>query len=101
MAALKIQFTSRARRDLREVLGYIAQDNPEAASSLAERLAGALEHKAQFPQSGRAIPEAPEHQAQELVFPPCRIFYVTDATTLTVLSLMRSERLFRPEALSD
>ena len=99
MAPLKIQFTSRALREMREILGFIAQDNPDAASNLTEQIMNGLEHKASFPKSGRVIPEVPEHPARELVLPPCRIFYVTDKTMLRVLSIMRSERVLRPEQL--
>lgn len=38
MASLIILFTSRARREMREILGFIAQDNLDAASKLAERI---------------------------------------------------------------
>ena len=101
MAPLKIQFTSRARRELREVLGFIAQDNPQAASDLASRILEGLDHKTRFPNSGRLIPEVPEHPARELVLPPCRIFYLSNKTTLTVLSIIRTERLLRTEQLGN
>jgi len=99
MAPLVIQFTSRARREMREILGFIAQDNPAAASSLAEQIMKGLEHKAQFPKSGRVIPEVPEHPARELVMPPARIFYLTNNVSLYVLSISRSERLLRLDQL--
>ena len=101
MGPLNIQFTSRARRELREILGFIAQDNPEAASNLARQLMAGLESKARFPKSGRVIPEVPEHPARELVQPPCRVFYRTDHETLHVLSIMRSERLLRAAQLEN
>ena len=86
---------------MREVLGFIAQDNPDAASSLAEQMLNGLDQKSRFPQSGRVIPEAPEHPARELVMPPCRIFYLADQVSLHVLSIMRSERLFRIKNLEN
>jgi toxin ParE1/3/4 len=101
MASLKIQFTTRARREMREILGFIAQDNPKAASDLARQIMKGIEHKAQFPKSGRVIPEVPEHPARELVLPPCRIFYITDKTTIYVLSISRSERLLRLTQLGN
>jgi plasmid stabilization system protein ParE len=101
VAPLKILFTSRARREMREIIGFIAQDNLDAASSLAEQILTGLDHKARFPKSGRVIPEAPEQRARELVLPPCRIFYLTDQTTLHVLSIMRSERLLKLKQLEN
>lgn len=93
MAALKVFLTTRARRELREILGFIAQDNPDAASNLVGQIMTGLEHKARYPKSGRVIPEAPEHHAREMVMPPCRVFYQFDKANLFVLSIMRSERM--------
>ena len=39
MAALTIRFTVTASLTLDEILGFIAQDNPQAASKLAKRCA--------------------------------------------------------------
>ena len=99
MATLKIQFTDRALHEMREILGYIAQDNPLAAGKLADLIIKGLEHKARFPKSGRRIPEVPKHHARELVVPPCRTFYSVDAKFLHVLSMMRAEKQFDVEQL--
>jgi toxin ParE1/3/4 len=101
VATLKIQFTDRALYEMREILGYIAQDNPLAASRLAGLIMKGLEHKARFPKSGRRIPEIPKHHARELVIPPCRIFYSIDAKFLHVLSMMRGERQFDVSQLGN
>ena len=101
MATLNILFTDRALMEMREILGFIAQDNIEAASALAGQIMQSLESKSRFPMSGRRIPEAPEHSARELVLPPCRIFYIFDSESLHVLSLMRSEREFRVSQLES
>ena len=101
MATLKILFTDRALREMREILGFIAQDNPDAASTLAGQILKSLEHKARFPKSGRRIPEAPDHAAREIVLPPCRIFYSTNDKALHVLGLMRSEQQFRLTRLGN
>lgn len=92
MAALKVQFTSRALREMREILHFIEQDNPPAASALAAKIIKGLKHKAHYLKSGRTIPEASEHPARELVIPPCRIFQLPEESRLLVLALMRSER---------
>jgi len=101
MAPLIIHFTTRARREMREILGFIAQENPKAASDLAGRITEGLEHKARFPNSGRVIPEVPEHPARELVLPPCRVFYLVDKASIFVLSISRTERMLRVEQLGN
>lgn len=100
MAALKLHLTLTASRRLDEILGFIAQDNPEAADHLSATIEAALERVAAFPASGRRIPEAPERVEREVVVPPCvRIFYRVEGKTLWVLFAMRAEQEFHIEAL--
>jgi plasmid stabilization system protein ParE len=102
MAALKIQFTLTASQTLDVILGFIAQENADAASKLAKRIEHGIHRLASFPDSGRKIPEAPEHRERELVVPPSvRIFCRVDGGTLWVLYAMRSEQAFDIEMLVD
>jgi len=102
MAALKLHLTLTASRRLDEILGFIAQDNPDAADKLSESIEGALERVATFPASGRRIPEAPERSEREVVVPPCvRIFYRVEGGGLWVLFAMRAEQEFHGEVLDD
>lgn len=102
MAALKLRLTLTASRRLDEILGFIAQDNPEAAGKLSEAIEAALERAVVFPASGRRIPEAPERPEREVVVASCvRIFYRVDGKTLWILFAMRSEQEFRAEALKS
>lgn len=99
MASLTIKFTRRAFTDLQEILGFIAQDNPNAAEKVSERIEKALERVALFPVSARTIPEAPERPERDLVVPPVRIFYRVENKVLWVLMMVRSEREFHPDDL--
>jgi len=102
MAALKIHFTVTAIQTLDEILGFIAQDNPDAASKLSKRIEHAINRLASFPGSGRKIPEAPEHRERELVVSPAvRIFCRVEGDTLWVLYAMRSEQAFHSEMIED
>lgn len=101
MAALTIQFTRRARTDLNEILGFIAQDNPKAASDLSERIEKGLARVALFPASARHIPEALERPERDLVVPPVRIFYRVENQVLLVMMMIRSERDFHPDELGS
>lgn len=100
MATLKLRLTLTASRRLDEILGFIAQDNPEAADRLSSSIEAALERVATFPASGRRIPEAPDRPEREVLVPPCvRIFYRVEGKDLWVLFAMRSEQEFHAEAL--
>ena len=102
MAALKIHFTVTAIQTLDEILGFIAQDNPDAASKLAKRIEHGINRLASFPGTGQKIPEAPEHRVRELVVPPAvRIFCRVEGDTLWVLYAMRSEQAFQLEMIEE
>lgn len=100
MATLKLRLTLTASRRLNEILGFIAQDNPEAADRLSISIEAALERVAIFPASGRRISEAPERPEREVLVPPCvRIFFRVEEKDLWILSAMRSEQEFHAEVL--
>lgn len=102
MAALKVRFTRHARQDFDGILGFIAQADPEGAAKLSLRIEELIDRMAALPESGRKIPEAPEHSAREwVVVPLLRIFYRVDeqAGTLWILRAMRAERQFQAEQL--
>lgn len=102
MATLKVHITRKALGELDEILGFIAQDNPDAASELEERIEHSINRVASFPGSGRKIPEAPERRERELVVPPViRIFFRVGNDALWVIHAIRSELAFQQDDLKD
>jgi toxin ParE1/3/4 len=77
MGEYELRITSRAARDLREIVGYIARDNPAAA----ERFGFALVEKAEllktFPKLGKTVKGRGDERV--LVEGPILIFYRPDA----------------------
>lgn len=50
---MDIIWSARARQHLREITAYIAQDNPDAADRMAERILAATERLSAHPHLGR------------------------------------------------
>ncbi len=50
---MRLEWTRRAARDLREIRAYISRDNPRAAEAVAREILGAVERLVDFPASGR------------------------------------------------
>jgi toxin ParE1/3/4 len=99
---LRIAFTRNGLLAIDELLGFIARDNPAAASRLSRRIEKGLERLARFPDSGRKIPEAPHRRERELVLAPSiRIVCRAEGGILWVLHAMRTEQAFHPERLED
>ena len=57
MPTRKIRYAPAARRDLDEIWDFIADDNPEAADRVIDRLRDVIQKLAEWPGMGRARPE--------------------------------------------
>ncbi len=73
--ACKIIWSLQARDDLREVVSFIAADNPTIAETFGYRLMSKVDMLANFPQLGRVVPEENDMNIREIVLRPYRIIY--------------------------
>jgi len=74
--AHQIIWSLQARDDLREIVSFIAADNPAAAESLGYRLMSKVDVLAEFPLIGRVVPEENEEHIREIILRPYRIIYL-------------------------
>lgn len=91
----EIIWTEPAVSDLDDIAGYIALDNPDAASMLVENTFSKVDRLTDFPLSGRNPLELPNSLYREVVVPPCRVFYRVDGEQVLILSVIREERKLR------
>jgi plasmid stabilization system protein ParE len=73
--AFKIIRSRQAREDLRDIVTFIAADNPPVAESFGFRLMAKVDLLAQFPEIGRMASEEQDENIREIIFPPYRIVY--------------------------
>ena len=80
-----------ARRDLRDIRRYIAQDNPAAADATVRRILRAVENLEILPEIGRPGRLA---GSRELVIPhsPFIVVYAVEAQTGEVLAVIHGAR---------
>ena len=71
----KIIFSEPAIDDLKDIVSFIAEDNPEAAAKFGGKLLESVRHLATFPRFGRVVPELNDANIREIIFKPYRIFY--------------------------
>ena len=90
-----------ALNDLDAIADYIALDNPEAARRLVQKIFEHLEKLERHPRLGSKPEELKGWRYRQIVEPPCRIFYREHSGRVFILHVMRSERVLRPELLSD
>ncbi len=73
-----------ARLDLRELASYIAEFRPEASARFVKRVFQVVERLADFPESGRVVPEFGNPTIREVIRNPCRIVYRVNSGERTV-----------------
>jgi toxin ParE1/3/4 len=76
--AFKLTWSPSARLDLKDIALFIAEDNPLAAEQFVQSLFHVVERLADFPESGRIVPEFGDPVIREIIRKPCRIVYRID-----------------------
>ena len=92
---IRARFSPRAARDLDQICGYIAADNPEAAERVRRIILNTGDFLAQHPELGRRIRKAAAShlQIRWFVVPKSRnylIFYQPWRETIMVVRLLHA-----------
>jgi toxin ParE1/3/4 len=95
MARLReVSFAESAVQDLEDVRDwYAAQLVPQVGERLVLEVIERVGQLAEFPDSGRVVPEFDTPWVRELLHPPFRIVYRLDLERVRVVRVWRSERL--------
>ena len=84
-----IEWSYRARTDLRDLKAYIAKDSPYYAQRFIERIIAAVEKLIPFPKIGRSVPEAEDRDdVRELIFQGYRIIYCTLPERVVIVTIL-------------
>lgn len=73
--AYRLSWSPTARQDLRDLLAYIAEDDPRAAKKFIRNVFQAVHRLRDYPKSGRVVPEFEDPNIREVIRRPCRIVY--------------------------
>ena len=73
--AYSLTWSPTARLDFWDLLHYIAEFNPQAATKFGRGVFEAVDRLADFPASGRMVPEFESPTVREVIRKPCRIVY--------------------------
>lgn len=89
-----VTFAESAVRDLEDVRDwYASQFVPKVGERLVRDVLARVEQLAEFPDSGRIVPEFNAPWLRELIRPPFRVVYRVDNERVRVVRVWRSERL--------
>jgi addiction module RelE/StbE family toxin len=88
-----IEWSRRARTDLRELNAYIAKDSPYYARRFTERIIASVEKLDDFPKIGRRVPEAEGREdVRELIYQGYRIIYLTRPEPVFIVTIVHGSR---------
>jgi toxin ParE1/3/4 len=73
--AFKLIWSPTAKFDVKNISAFIAEDSESAAKRFVRSLFQAVERLADFPESGRIVPEFNDPAIREVIRRPCRIVY--------------------------
>ena len=91
-----VSFAESAVADLEDIRVWYAELGvPDVGERLLREVVLQSERLAQFPESGRIVPELGLPSLREIIHPPFRIVYRIDAKRVRVVRAWRSERLLK------
>lgn len=97
---MRIVWSPLALERVEDIARYIAEDNPDAAVQWVDDLFVTVERLADFPISGRMVPEVGSPRIRELIFGTYRVIYrVKDQ--VDILTVRRGSQLLRMSEIGD
>ena len=90
-----IFWTASAEHDLKEVIDFIARENPQNALKILTDIREKTSELKRHPERGRIVPELQSQGIflyRELLVPPWRIIYRIKDTQVTVLTMLDGRR---------
>jgi addiction module RelE/StbE family toxin len=87
---MKVHWTDTAQEHLAAIHAYIAQDSPEYATRMVDRLTRRSQQIAGFPLSGRRVPEYDMDQIREVIEGAYRIIYHIRPDQIDVLAVIHA-----------
>jgi toxin ParE1/3/4 len=89
---MNVVWTDTAKRNLRTIHDYIAQNSPAYAKRMVDRLTSRSRQIGIFPLSGRVVPEFEVAQIREVLQRPYRIIYHIRPDHIDVIGVLHMSR---------
>lgn len=89
---MRVYWTDTAQEHLDAIHAFIAKDSVEYATRMVDRLTRRSQQMAEFPLSGRRVPEFDMDRIREVIEGPYRIVYHIKPDQIDVLAVVHSAR---------
>jgi addiction module RelE/StbE family toxin len=90
-----VNVSKSAKNDLREIIKFIAKNNPMNAQNVLKRIENRINSLVKFPERGGYVPELLKHNIKDyrqLIEPPWKIIYKLENGTVNILIIIDSRR---------
>jgi len=95
----EVRWTPQAADDLEAIAKLIAEDSPHYASLFVMDVLAAVEQVADFPHSGKVVPEIRDPALRETVLGNYRIIYRVRPELVEILTVFHGARLLAPSRI--
>ncbi len=95
----QIRWTLQAAEDFESIAVFISKDSPHYAQLFVRAIFGSIDHIAQFPNSGKILPEFSNHKVRQLITGNYRIVYRSYEETITILAIYHTARILNPSRI--
>jgi len=96
---VEVRWTLQAAEDLHSIVEFIARDSAQYARLLVVDIFQAVDRIAEFPQSGRIVPELNDPIVREVILGNYRLVYRLKDASLELLTIYHGARLLDPSKL--
>jgi toxin ParE1/3/4 len=96
----QVRWTPQAADDLDAIAEFIARDSPHFAGLFAADILQTVGQLADFPESGRIVPEVGDRSIREIILGSYRIIYRRRSDVVEILTVHHGARLLDPKRLS-
>jgi plasmid stabilization system protein ParE len=90
--AYAVVWSPRAVDDVRVIASHIAEDSVAYAKSVAQKIVASTRGLANFPMSGRVVPEFGRENIREVFAYSYRIIYRVEDETVTITAVVHGKR---------
>lgn len=96
-----ITWSLKAKQHLKDIYTYIAADSPFYAAKVKEEILGTVNQLADFPASGRIVPEIHDPTIRECLLYSYRLIYQTFADQIYILAIVHMRQWLYDKKLRE
>ncbi len=94
---MEIIWTFTAKKDLKQIYSYIAQDSMEYATLLIETIYDKVKTLLNYNRLGRIVPEMDLDEFREIIYRNYRIIYNLSENAIKIITILHTSQQFKME----